>query len=259
VNAEGIYPGGYYPHNIHFLLVSAQMAGDGPTVVAAAEKLQATVTDEAVRTIPWVQPIKAAPYFAHAQFSAPDTVLALAAPTDEFPYIRAMWHYARGVAHAAKGQFAEARSEAEAIAALGEQADFAQLAAAGVPAPDLLRIARHVVLGRIAQAQGDLATGIREFEAAAALEDKLPYMEPPFWYYPVRQSLGALRLLAGQADRAETEFRASLKGAPNNGWALYGLMEVHKARGETEQANDMARRLRQAWAGDHGLLDLARL
>src|SRR5919205_844990 len=93
---------------------------------------RATVTDEAVRTIPWVQPIKAAPYFAHAQFSAPDTALALAAPTDEFPYIRAMWHYARGVAHAAKGQFAEARSEAEAIAALGEQADFAPLAAAGV-------------------------------------------------------------------------------------------------------------------------------
>ena len=259
VNAEGIYPGGYYPHNIHFLLVSAQMAGDGPTVVAAAEKLRKTVTDEAARTIPWVQPIKAAPYFAHAQFSTPETVLALAAPEDEFPYIKAMWHYARGVAHAAKGNVAEARSEAEAIAAIGEKADFAGLAAAGVPAPDLLRIARHVVLGRAAQAQRDLATGIREFEAAAALEDKLSYMEPPFWYYPVRQSLGALRLLAGQADRAEADFRASLKGAPNNGWALYGLMEVHKARGETDQANDAARRLHQAWAGDHRLLDLARL
>ena len=29
VETQGIYPGFYYPHNIHFVLVSAQMAGDG--------------------------------------------------------------------------------------------------------------------------------------------------------------------------------------------------------------------------------------
>ncbi len=66
VKTSGLYPGAYYPHNIHFLMVSAQMAGDGPTVVASADKLARTVTEEAARTIPWVQPIKAAPYFAHA-------------------------------------------------------------------------------------------------------------------------------------------------------------------------------------------------
>jgi hypothetical protein len=31
----GIYPDAYYPHNVHSLLVSAQMAGDGKTVLAA--------------------------------------------------------------------------------------------------------------------------------------------------------------------------------------------------------------------------------
>jgi hypothetical protein len=35
----GVYRLGYYPHNVHFVLASAQMAGDGPTVIAAAEKL----------------------------------------------------------------------------------------------------------------------------------------------------------------------------------------------------------------------------
>src|SRR5215212_2908770 len=61
VRPEGIYAGGYYPHNVHFLMVSAQMAGDGATAIEAAEKLERTVPDEAARSIPWVQPIKAAP------------------------------------------------------------------------------------------------------------------------------------------------------------------------------------------------------
>jgi hypothetical protein len=34
----GVYRLGYYPHNIHFMIATAQMAGDGPVVIAAAEK-----------------------------------------------------------------------------------------------------------------------------------------------------------------------------------------------------------------------------
>ncbi|MDQ4059748.1 MAG: hypothetical protein M3145_01385 [Pseudomonadota bacterium] len=258
VKAEGIYRGGYYPHNIHFLLASAQMAGDGETAVQAAGKLEKAVSDEIVRTVPWTQPIKAAPYFAHAQFSSPETVLALAAPTDEFPYVKAMWHYARGVAQAAAGNTAAAQAEAKAIAGLAE-ADFGSLVAGGVPAPDVLRLARHIVLARIAQAKGDLQAAIREFEAAAAIQATLAFFEPPFWYYPVRQSLGAVRLQAGEPEKAEQDFRASLKGTPNNGWALYGLMQVYEARRETGKAEEVARRLQKAWAGDRRLLDLKRL
>jgi hypothetical protein len=94
IGTAGIYPGAYFPHNIHFLMASAQMAGDGPAAVSAAEKLQATVTEESARTVPWVQPIMAAPYFAHAQFSKPDAVMAVPAPSDEFPFVKAMWHHA---------------------------------------------------------------------------------------------------------------------------------------------------------------------
>src|SRR5262249_8305284 len=41
----GMYRLGYYPHNVHFVLAAAQMAGDCPTVIASAEKLQAIVPD----------------------------------------------------------------------------------------------------------------------------------------------------------------------------------------------------------------------
>ena len=68
---EGVYPYSYYPHNLHFLLESARMAGDAKTAIAAAEKLPKVMSKEVSVAIPWVQLIDAAPYFAHAQFSDP--------------------------------------------------------------------------------------------------------------------------------------------------------------------------------------------
>jgi tetratricopeptide (TPR) repeat protein len=127
----GLYPAAYYPHNVHSLMASAQMAGDGAAAIAAAEKLAQVVTRQAARTIPWVQPIQAAPYFAHAQFSAPRTVLALADPGDELPFVKAMWHYARGVAHAAQKNPAAARNEAQAIARLAARSSSADCACRG--------------------------------------------------------------------------------------------------------------------------------
>ncbi len=257
--ATGIYADGYYPHNIHFLLVAAQMAGDGKTVIDAAQRLAQAISTEAARKIPWLQPVQAAPYFAHAQFSAPETVLALADPGDEFPYVKALWRYARGVAHAAQGQIEAAQAENRAMAAIERQADFATLLAGGVPVKEVLRISRHVVAARIAQARGDLQDAEAEFEAAIAIEDRLPYMEPPYWYYPIRQSLGAVLLMAGQLDRAEAVFQASLKRTPNNGWALYGLREVYEKRGDKSAARAVEERLTRTWVGKHRQLDLARL
>ena len=256
---EGIYAEAYYPHNVHSLMVSAQMAGDGKTALAAAEKLARVATDRASRNIPWAQPIQAAPYFAHAQFSAPLTVLALSDPGDEFPFVKAMWHYARGVACAARGDAPAARREAEAIARLGKASDFSQLIGGGIPAPELLELARRIVLGRIAENGGDLETARTEFEQAVALQDKLPYSEPPHWYYPVRQSLGAVLFMSGDFDRAEEAFRESLAKWPNNGWALYGLLEIYKKQDDQRAAREMEGRLAQTWAGDPGLLELKRL
>ena len=117
----GVYRLGYYPHNVHFVMASAQMAGDGPTVIAAAEKLRDLIPDEVARGR---QPVKAAPYFAHAQFSTPETILALPDPGDAIPYVKAMWLYMRGVALVARRDFASAAAAANAIETLERTADF---------------------------------------------------------------------------------------------------------------------------------------
>lgn len=256
---EGIYPQAYYPHNVHSLMVSAQMAGESHSAIEAARKLSDIVSDEAARSIPWVQPIKVAPYFAHAQFSAPRTVLALPDPGDTLPYVKAMWHYARGVALAAQERKQAAKAEAEAIARLGKHADFSTLTAGGIPAHELLNLARHLVLARIAQAQSNFKTARSELEAAIAIEDQLAYMEPPFWYYPVRQTLGAVLLQMGEPREAEPIFLESLLRAPNNGWALYGLVETYRQLGDQRAVAQAQQRLDQAWLGEREALSLARL
>jgi tetratricopeptide (TPR) repeat protein len=254
-----LYAYGYYPHNVHSLLESARMAGDAKSAIEAAEKLPRIMSDEVAAAVPWVQLIKAAPYFAHAQFSDPKVMLYVPNPGDRFPYIKAMWHYARGVAQAIDGDLKAAADEATAIAAIEKNTDFTDLIAGGVPAPDLLRLARHVVAGRIAQAQEDYDQAVTAFQKAVAIQDALPYLEPPFWYYPVSQSLGSALLQAGKPAQAEEVFRQSLEQVPNNGWALYGLMQAQKAQGDADAAARTQKRLATAWIGDRTVLDLARL
>jgi tetratricopeptide (TPR) repeat protein len=257
--AGGIYPYAYYPHNVHFVLVSAAMAGDAATALAAADKLDAVVPDEAARTVPLAQPVKVAPLFAYAQFGSPEQVLALEEPSDDLPYVKGVWRYARGVALAANGDAEAARREAEAIGEILAKADFSALEGAGIPASDVLEIARLVVSARIAQAGGDLQKAVGDFEKAAAIEDGLPYMEPAYWYYPVRQSLGGVLLAAGETERAEEQFRLSLQKVPNNGWACFGLLEANKRLGDAAEAASLEERLSRSWAGDKALLDLSRL
>ena len=255
----GVYRLGYYPHNVHFVMAAAQMAGDGQTVIAAAEKLRELIPDEAARGIAMVQPVKAAPYFAHALFSSPEIIFALPDPGDTIPYVKAMWLYARGVALAARRDFASAAAAADAIGTLEHTADFKLLKESNIPAQDVLRIAQTLILARVAQAKGDTSIAIAQFEKAAALQDALPYTEPPYWYYPIRQSLAAAQLQAGRFDEAEQQFQRALARAPANAWSYFGLAELYKARGNTAAANQAEADLARTWIGDRRLLQISNL
>jgi cytochrome c-type biogenesis protein CcmH/NrfG len=74
-------------------------------------------------------------------------------------------------------------------------------------------------------------------------------MEPEYWYYPVRQSLGAALLAAGRAGDAAEAFRQALIEAPNNGWALYGLMQAYEAEGDQIASAETEKLFEKAWAG----------
>ncbi|MGF1626419.1 MAG: tetratricopeptide repeat protein [Alphaproteobacteria bacterium] len=255
----GVYTDGYYPHNVHFLLTSAQMAGDVATIAEAAAKLESLVSVATAREVAWLQPIKAAGYYAHAQYSAADVILALPEPDATLPYVVSTWHYARGVALAAAGDLGAASAEAEAIRAIGAGTDFSAAEAGGLPATALIELSALIVDARIAQAEGDLATARERLETAVAIQDTLAYMEPAFWYYPVEQTLGAVLMAMGETEAAEATFRAALADVPNNGWVLWGLRELYRSTGDTTRAEEMNGYFRAAWAGDPEFLTLERL
>jgi tetratricopeptide (TPR) repeat protein len=113
----------------------------------------------------------------------------------------------------------------------------------------VVAIAREVVDGRLARAEGRHAEAAEAFRRAVEIQDRLSYMEPPYWYYPVRQSLAAAQLAAGRPDDAIQTFRDSLVRTPNNAYALYGLAQALRTRGMADAAAEAEARFRAAWSG----------
>ena len=250
--SDPVYRGAYYPHNIHFVMVSALMGGDGRAALDAAGKLDEEVGPELLKAIGALQPVKAAPYFAHVQFSDADTLLALPDPGPDFILVQAMWRYARAVGHARKGALDAARIEIAALERIETSGDFKPLADWAIPGPEIVKTARLVAQARLADAEGDLPRAIEAYREAVALQDALPYMEPPHWYYPVRQSLGVALLRTGQLDAAEAVLRESLARTPSNGWALRGLMEVYRERGDRKALAATEKKFSKTWLGKAG-------
>lgn len=247
--SDPVYRGAYYPHNIHFVMVSALMGGDGKTALDAAGKLDKAVGVDAVKAIGALQPVKSAPYFAHVQFSSPDVLVSLPDPGPDFVLVKAMWHYARAIGFVRKGNADAANREVAAIDRLERSADFKPLTDWAIPGREIVQTAKAVARGRVTDLQGKLPDAIAAYREAVAIQDALPYMEPPYWYYPVRQSLGVALLRAGQLDQAEQVFRTSLVRTPSNGWALRGLMEVYRVRGDTAALAAARQRFATTWLG----------
>ncbi|MDB5791417.1 MAG: hypothetical protein JWQ80_1441, partial [Massilia sp.] len=219
------------------------------TTLDAAGKLDKAVGADAVKAIGALQPVKSAPYFAHVQFSSPDVLVSLPDPGPDFVLVKAMWHYARAIGHVRKGAFDAANLEVAAIDRIERSADFKPLTDWAIPGREIVQTARAVARGRVADLQGNLPGAIAAYREAVAIQDAPPYMEPPYWYYPVRRSLGVALLRAGQLDRAEQVFRTSLARTPSNGWALRGLMEVYRVRGDTAALAAARQRFAKTWPG----------
>jgi tetratricopeptide (TPR) repeat protein len=256
--SDPLYKAAYYPHNIHFVMVSAQAGGDRATALEAADKLEASIPDEVAKMFAILQPVKAAPFTTRARFSESDAILKLPAPSQDLLLVTAMYHYARAVAYASRKDAAGAKSEIDALAKM-EGADFKAFGEWGIPAKEIVQIARLVSVGRLADAQGNLDAAAKAYEDAIFIEDTLSYMEPRYWDFPVRQALGSVRLRQGRLDDAEKAFRDSLAQVRNSGWALAGLAETYKRKGDAKAERATRAAFSRAWFGEKAGPDVARL
>jgi tetratricopeptide (TPR) repeat protein len=243
---EGFYPMVYYPHNLHFLWAAASMEGRSAEALRAARDLSAQVPDARVRQIPPLEVFTPTPLYAMARFGKWDDVLREPAPPSGFVYTMAIWHYVRGLAYTAKGQWDDAAQELTGIMILSSSIPEDQIVGLNRSA-DLVRIAEKTLAGELSARQGQTDEAVRQLTSAVALQDGLVYDEPPAWYYPIRQSLGAVLLSAGRAKEAEGVYREDLQRNPKNGWSLYGLSQSLRAQHAFKEANVVDQQFKKAW------------
>ncbi|MEO1677322.1 MAG: tetratricopeptide repeat protein [Pseudomonadota bacterium] len=248
----------YRQHNFHFTIYGAMFAGQLEPALAANQELIAS-------TPPALLQVESPPmadflegYLAFGphilvRFGRWQDILELDMPEDPVLHctLAANVLYAKGVAHAALGNVAEAeemqRAFEEARAAVPESRQIHNNTVV-----DLLAIGSEMLAGEIAYRKGDYDTAFAHLRQSVALDDALPYDEPWGWMQPTRHALGALLLEQGRADEAEAVFREDLGFGdtlnraqihPDNVWALRGLYDCLTARGAAEDARFIAQRL----------------
>lgn len=246
-NAQGFYPAMYYPHNIHFLWAASSMEGRSAVAIEAARKVAANVRMEQIKEFPTVEFFKTIPLLALTQFGKWDEILAEPMPDPSLDYATAIAHYARGTALARKGDLAGARAERAKLVPLRDTTKITFLDTNDYPAVTLLQIADALLQGDIALASRSTTQAITHFRRAVDLQDQLPYMEPPFWYYPTRQSLGEALLKANRAAEAEAVYRRDLEHYPHNGWSMFGLAASLEAQGKTSEAAETRKMFEHVW------------
>ena len=243
-----IYRGLYYPHNIDFIWQSASMQGQSAETIRVAREFAATAPPEMIKQMPDMETAPVASIVALARFGRWDEVLRHPAPPADWIYTTGVWRYARGMAFNAKGQRAEAAAELRQLEQLLAAVPPDRTVAFFFRAKNVLQLAANVLAGEMAAKAGDVASAERLLRAAVAEQDTHWFSEPPPWYFPVRQSLGAVLLEAGRAADAERVYREDLKANPGNGWSLFGLAQSLRAQGKTAEAAQVDEQFRKAWA-----------
>lgn len=249
-DTNGLYQIGYMPHNRHFLLASYMREGRSREAITAARTLAAEVDQTKMRQpgLGGLQQFFLTPYYTLVRFGKWHEMLAEPAPADDLKYPCGMWHYARGLALLRLGDVGGAERELAKLQALVSDPEVAEVTIWSLNnGAALLGIAQEVLSGEIAANQGKSEAALDHFEHGVQLEEALYFDEPPSWYYPVRQSLGALLLELGRFEEAESVFRKDLLKNAENPWSLFGLARSLEAQGKTEQAADAQKRFRRAW------------
>ena len=230
-------------HCADFLSYAYMMQGNQGHAREAAENYQ-KMTDDPTNTIAVL-----------IRFGRWDELLAFPDPGSESKTdahnvhaIRGFWHFGRGMAFAGKQRIDQSQGELKALeaeTALAPPAahfegplDVRHVIDKLTQSDDAadLRIAAAILGSRIAEARRQVPQSIELMRAAVKLQDDMPYSEPPPWFYPVRESLGALLLRHGSAAESEAVFAQSLRLVPNDPRALLGLSAALTAEGRKADA-----------------------
>jgi tetratricopeptide (TPR) repeat protein len=247
--AQGMYPLGYYPHNIHFLWSASSLLGDSKTAIEAAKKTAEKVSIGELTTLTFLQDYITTPMLAYTRCGKWNDVLTIPNPGDTYKHVMLIWHYTRGIAFLHKNNIQKAEEELAAIEQLMLDPEMDNLVANYTnPSSSIAKVAQRVVAGEIAAAHENYDHAVALLQEGVAFEDGLIYSEPTAWHIPVRQNLGAVLLKADRPAEAEAVYKEELEKNRENGWSLKGLYLALQAQGKTQEANEVMLRFEKAWA-----------
>ena len=258
--AQGIYPMMYYSHNLHFIAMCSAMNGNYVESKKAADMLAAHVAP-AVKDMPPLEGFMTIPMAVEVRFHRWNDILTAKPPDPAMKVSTVFYHFARGMALAATGKVADAEAEhklvSEAEQATPEDVVFAM--PVNNKAKDILKIAKNVLGAKIALAKKDNEGAMTMLRQAVVIQDSLKYNEPPDWFFPVRESLGAVLLSSGNAVEAEKVFREDLDHNPRNPRSLFGLREALKAQKRDYDAGFIQKQFDASWKGTGPALQMGDL
>jgi tetratricopeptide (TPR) repeat protein len=248
--AQGLYPMMYYSHNLHFIAMCSAMNGDYAEAMKNAQMLADHVRPH-VKDMPPLEGFVTIPIAVNIRFHRWDTILKMPKPSTEMKTETVFWHFAHGLALAAKGKPEDAQADYEVVA--GAEKNTPEDVVFAMPVnnktKDVLKIARDVLGAKIALAKKDNASAIAQLEEAVRVQDSLKYNEPEDWFFPVREALGATLLMSGDAAGAEKAFREDLERHPRNPRSLFGLEEALKAQKRDYDAGFVQKQFQASWKG----------
>jgi tetratricopeptide (TPR) repeat protein len=255
---QGIYPMMYYSHNLHFIAMCASMNGNYAEAKKNADLLVANVAPH-VKDMPPLEGFMTIPMAVDIRFHKWNEVLAMAEPDPAMKITTGFWHFARGMALAGTGKLNEAEAEYKIVSEAEQNTppDVVFAAPINNKAKDIMKISEDVLGAKIAMARKDNLQAISLLTAAVAIQDTLKYGEPPDWFFPVRESLGGVLLINGDATGAEKVFRADLDRNPRNPRSLFGLQQALKAQNRNYDAGFVEAEFHDSWkGGDVNVADL---
>jgi len=258
--AQGIYPMMYYSHNLHFIACVASMSGNYAEAKKAADMLAVHV-GPLVKDMPPLEAFMTIPVAVNVRFQKWDDIMKMPQPSADMKVTIAYWHFARGMALAGTGKVSDAETEYKTLAAVRDATP--QDAIFSMPfnnrTKDILAIASNVLGAKIAMAKKDNTAAIGMLQEAVAVQDKLSYGEPPDWFSPVRESLGAALLMNGAAADGEKVFREDLDRNPRNPRSLFGLQQALMAQKRDYDAGLVEKQFQASWKGGNTQLKVADL
>lgn len=251
-------------HDLHLMMYACMFLGQYEPAMKAADQMCETLSKDvlthrgATQTSATMEGYYSMRMHVLVRFGRWRDIIE--APLPECPIIwcvsTPMHHYAKAIAHAFHHEMEEANRERElfyqAVDRIPSNRKFFNN-----PACTILGVGEKMMEGEIAYHRGEHDMAFDLLREAVRRDDSLEYTEPWAWMHPPRHALAALLAEQGQYVEAEEVYRTDLglNGTlqrcaqhPDNVWALHGLVECLRQRGDVTELSEFEARLKKALA-----------